>query len=313
MLSASDGLAHAGSPGDDDEIARLHAGRHPVEIREAGGDAGDVGRIVAVVENLDPVDDAREQRADGDDLLGSPRALLGDVQHFRFCLVQHFLRTASKRVVGGVRDVAGRCRKLAQDRAVANDLRIVPDVRGGRHVADEDAEICEASDVVELLRRRERLGYGDDVGRLAVGDEAKDMLVDEPVRFAVEVRVGEHVAHLVRGFVIEQQPAQHRLLGLERVRGQLQRIELRIVGHGDERACGVGGGKRDCVSREDRILAGGPRSGLLHVLPEAPVRGHGDVDHPGRRQLQVRHQPNERFARGAGKPGVRPLLDADGR
>ena len=47
-----------GLSGDDDEIAGLQARRHLVEIGEAGGNAGDVRRIVAVVQRLDPLDDA---------------------------------------------------------------------------------------------------------------------------------------------------------------------------------------------------------------------------------------------------------------
>ena len=67
------GLAHARPSGDDDEVARLQAGGHPVEIAEAGRHAGDVRRIVAVVERLDAIDDAREQRSDRRDLLRAAR------------------------------------------------------------------------------------------------------------------------------------------------------------------------------------------------------------------------------------------------
>ena len=59
-----------------------------VEIGEAGGHAGDVGRIVAVVERLDALDDLRQQRADLLEVLLPARALLGDVQDLRFGLVE---------------------------------------------------------------------------------------------------------------------------------------------------------------------------------------------------------------------------------
>ena len=57
--------------------------------------------------------------------------------------------------------------------------------------------------------------------------------VDEPMRVRVEILGTDDVADAVGGIVVEQQPAQHRLLGLDRVRRQLQRIDLRIVGHAE--------------------------------------------------------------------------------
>ncbi len=79
---------------------------------------------------------------------------------------------AAQRVVGGVGDLASRCGELAQDRALAHDLRIAPDVGGGRHVFDQRAQIGQAADVVELVQRRSDSASGDDVGRLVVGDQA---------------------------------------------------------------------------------------------------------------------------------------------
>ncbi len=159
-------------------------------------------------------------------------ALLRDVQDLGFGLVEDFLRAAPERVVRRIRDVAGRAGELAQDRAVAHDLRVVADVGGGRHVLDQRAEIREAADVVELLRRGERLGDRHHVGGLAVGDEPHDVRVDEPMRVAVEIGVGDDVADLVRRLVVEQETAQHRLLRLERMGRELQTVELEIVGHG---------------------------------------------------------------------------------
>ena len=191
-------------------------------------------RVVAVVERLDALDDAGQQLADLREHLAAARALLGDVQDLGLGLVEDFLGAAAERVVRGVGDLAGGRRELAQDRALAHDGGVVADVGRRRHVLDQRAEVGEPADVVELLHRGERLGHRHHVGRLAVGDEADDVVVDEPVRFAVEIGVGDHVADAVGGLVVEQQPAQHRLLRLERMRRELQRVELRIVGHGRE-------------------------------------------------------------------------------
>ena len=57
------GLAHRGPAGDDDHVARLQAGSLHVEVVEAGRDAGDIRRMLAVVELLDAVDHLRQQAA----------------------------------------------------------------------------------------------------------------------------------------------------------------------------------------------------------------------------------------------------------
>ncbi len=49
-----------------------------------------------------------------------------------------------------------------------------------------------------------------------------DDAVDQTVLVAVEVVVGEHVADTVPRAVVEQQAAEHALLGLDRVRRDAQ-------------------------------------------------------------------------------------------
>src|SRR5689334_22515971 len=52
------------------------------------------------------------------------------------------------------------------------------------------------------------------------------------MRFAVEIRSAYGVADTVCGLVVEHEPAEHRLLRLQRVRRQLEGIDLGIVRHG---------------------------------------------------------------------------------
>src|SRR5258707_391609 len=84
-----------------------------------------IRRVVTVLQRLDPLDDPRLQLSDLLVLLRAALALLGNVQHLRFGLVESLLRAATERVVRGIGDVAGGCGELAQDRAVADDVRIV--------------------------------------------------------------------------------------------------------------------------------------------------------------------------------------------
>ena len=226
-------LAHRRPAGHDDEIAGLQAGGHLVEIGVAGGDARHVRRIVAVVERLDAVDDLGQQVLQHGERALPARALLRDVQHLRFGLVEHGLGAPSHGVVGGIGDLAGGGRELAQDRAFAHDLRVMADVGGGRHVLHERAQVREAADVVELLHRLQRLRQRHHVDRLALAAQLRDVPVDDAVRIAVEIVLADDVADAVRGLVVEQQAAQDRLLRLQRMRRQLQGIDLGIVGHRD--------------------------------------------------------------------------------
>ena len=84
-------------------------------------------------------------------MLRAAGALLGDMQDLRLGLVEDLLRAASERVVGRVRNVAGGCGKLAQDRAIADDLRVVPDIRRRRHIADQRTKVGKPADIVEFL------------------------------------------------------------------------------------------------------------------------------------------------------------------
>ena len=207
-------------------------GWKPDVIRSrSGGHAGDVRRVVAVVERLDPFDDVGEQLADDLEILRAARALFGDVQHLRLGLVEHHLRVAAERVERRFGDFGCRCGELPQDRSLANDVRVMANVRGRRNVLRERAEVGESPDVVEFLRRRKRFRDGDDVGRLAVANQLQDVTVHDAMRIAVEVVRVDDVADLVRGVVVEHQPAEHRLLRLERMRRKLQLIEREIVGH----------------------------------------------------------------------------------
>ena len=247
---------HARASGDDDEVAFLQACRHPVEIAEAGRDAGHFGRVVAVVQELDSIDDLREELRQLGELLLSARALLGDVQHLRFGFVEHVACAATERVVRGVRDLPGGRSELAQDRALAHDRRVVPDIGGGRHVLHERPQIRQPADIIELLHRRERFRDRHDVRRLAVAEQPDDVRIDQPVRLAVEIGLAERIADAVGSFVVEQQAAQHRLLRLDRVRRQLQRFDFAIVGH----RCGKNAGDRR--RREVSILP--PRRSVRH-------------------------------------------------
>ena len=53
------------------------------------------------------------------------------------------------------------------------------------------------------------------------------------MRVAVEIVGAEDVGDPIRRAVVEQQAAEHRLLGLDRMGRNLERFELAIVGHAE--------------------------------------------------------------------------------
>ena len=70
-------------------------------------------------------------------------------------------------------------------------------------------------------------------------DELPDVLEDEPVIGPVEIVLAEQVGDLVPRGVVEEQPAQHGLLGLERLRRDPRRLDLAVLGdRGDELGLG---------------------------------------------------------------------------
>ena len=73
---------------------------------------------------------------------------------------------------------------------------------------------------------------GDHVGRLAGVDQRADGGVDQAVLVAVEVAVGQQVGGAVPGQVVEQQAAEHALLGLDRMGRHAQARDFVVAGVG---------------------------------------------------------------------------------
>ena len=78
--------------------------------------------------------------------------------------------------------------------------------------------------MVEHSLALEMPGQGDGIARLVALDQAGDRREDQPVIVAVKI-LGEHpVGDLIPGRGIEHQSAEHRLLGLDRMRRQPQAL-----------------------------------------------------------------------------------------
>src|SRR5207249_5926265 len=121
-------------PGDYDQVAFLQARGQVVQIGESRRHTGDVGRIVAVKQELDALNRLREQRAQLLESLLTARAVLGDLEHLRLGLVEDFAHAAAERIVSGIGDLsAGGC-EAAQNRPLAHDLGVTTYVGRRRHI-----------------------------------------------------------------------------------------------------------------------------------------------------------------------------------
>ncbi len=233
------GLAHARPAGDDHEVALLQPGGHGVEIAVAGRHAGDVARVVAAVEEVDPLHHLREQLMDVVEAAAGAGARLRDLEHLRLGLVEQLPDLLAGRAERAVGDVVADRDELPHDRALAHDLGVAADVVRRRRVLREARQVGEPAGPLLVLARLDRLGDRDHVGRLALLDELRDVPEDAPVIVAVEIVDGDRIADAIPRAVVEEQPAEHRLLGLDRVRRDLQADEL-TVGRSRARTLGEG-------------------------------------------------------------------------
>ena len=121
-------------------------------------------------------------------------------------------------VVADGGDLAGGADQVAQDGLALDDPAVVDGVdRRGRQV-DERRQVGRAADLLQRVVAGQDLRDGDDVHRLAPLVQLEDGLVDGAVGLAVEVRRPQEVRHLDDRVAVDQQGAEHRLLGLDRLR-----------------------------------------------------------------------------------------------
>ncbi len=96
-------------------------------------------------------------------------------------------------------------------------------------LAASEPEVRMAPDIGQLAAALQALGDRQCVGRLAVLDQPADVLEDGAVVGAVEIALGDDVRDPVPRGVVEQQPAEHGLLGLDRLGRHARGFDLGIL------------------------------------------------------------------------------------
>ena len=93
--------------------------------------------------------------------------------------------------------------------------RVLGRVDGGRRRAREARQVGPAADRLQLARPLEGLRDRDDVDRLAPLEQVEHRLEDLAVRLPVEVRGPQELGDLDDRVAVDEDRAEHGLLGLE--------------------------------------------------------------------------------------------------
>ncbi len=172
------GLSHAGSAGDDDQIARLKARCLRIEIGEAARHAGHVRRIRALEQFLNAFDHAGQQRLNLDEALAAARALLGDLKNLGLGFVEYLLGVFAGRIQRTGCNLVACGHKPAQHRTLTHQLGIAANIGGRRRVLRQRIQIDEPARLFGPPGIAQRLEHRDRVGRLAGIDETADRRED---------------------------------------------------------------------------------------------------------------------------------------
>jgi len=203
-------LPHAGTSGDDDEVAGLEPGRQSVEVAEAGGGPRDVG--AGFVQGGDALEALLQQLLDVAELRGD--AALRKLEDDLLGAVDENLRLA-RAFPTELGDLLSGGDEAAERRHLVDDARIVRRVCGRR---DERCQLVHPhppADGFELAALLELVDERDRVDRLALRIEREARAIDLRVALPVEVGGIEDLAHRSDRTRGEQHRPEDRFLGLE--------------------------------------------------------------------------------------------------
>ena len=141
------GLPHRRARRDEDEVRRLQAGRHLVEIDEPGRHAGD--QPLVLLQLLDRREAALDQVAQRDEPFADP--VLGDLEDRLLRPVQDHVGVLLG-AVGLGEDPVGGVNQVPQRRLFLDDARVVLDVGAARHAVGERRDVGRPADLLELAR-----------------------------------------------------------------------------------------------------------------------------------------------------------------
>ena len=198
---------------EDHEVALLEARRERVEVPEPGPDAADLApmRVQVVEPVVGVVEEAAEQREAGGD------TTLADCEQLGLGAVDRLL-DFGRVLVADAGDPARGADQVPQHRLALDDSRVLRRVDGRRRGVRQGAEVGAPADRFQVLVALERLGDRDDVNRLAPFEQVQDHRVDLGMGLAVEVLGLEELGDLDDRVAVDEDRAEHGLLGLDGLR-----------------------------------------------------------------------------------------------
>src|SRR5713226_3717659 len=224
------GLAHGGAPRDDDEVARLEARRHPVEIVEAGGEPGDV--LLAVVELLDVLEGILQ---DGPHREGRPlHPPLGDLEDQPLRVVEQLVHVVPG-LVALPDDVGGDADQVAQEGLLPDGGPVGEEVGRGGRLLHQAREGGGSPDLLQLRAPLQLLRDGEEVHRIVALEEREGGIEDLAVPFLVEVGRLEQLDGLGQALALQQDRPQDGPLRLQAVGRDLGGEQVGERGHGYSR------------------------------------------------------------------------------
>ena len=220
-------LSHGGAGGDDDQIGRVKAAQHVVQIGQAGGQA----RQSAVpVEGLGGhADGAGQGLVEGHEAGGGRTGFRQGVE-LLFGLLDLFPRRKVRISGGGDGgDVSADPDQVPAQGQVIDHPGIVRGVGGGGSAVDQVGEVADAAELLERRIPAELFGDQDRFRQLAATHGGLDGLEQAAVERLVEMLTRQAVEDPLIGGVVIEEHAQKGLFGLN-IGRRLGRFHLTQVG-----------------------------------------------------------------------------------
>jgi hypothetical protein len=202
-------LTDAGAGGQYHKVARLEAGGQLIQVRETGRDAEDLAAVG--MQEVQPVVGVVEERLEGAEAVRA--AVLADREQLRLGPVYGLLDIRAV-FVADRGDLAGGADEAAKDGLALHDAAVLGHVDGGGSVVAESGKVSGAAHRLQIVVAFQGLGDGDDVYRLAMLEELEHGAEDAAVGLAVEILGVQEVRHFDDGVAVDQDGAQHGLLGV---------------------------------------------------------------------------------------------------
>ena len=231
------GLTHRRAPGHDNKIGCLQSGSHRIDFVKPGGDASD--RVVTLKQLIDAIERVDQEILDATKSAFPARFSFGDLKDHSFSVVQQLIGRAALGTISAIGNVGTGTHQGPQNRTFAYDVCVGGYVGGRRCVFRQLSQIGQPADRLEQFIFLQPLGQSDHIIWFCIVGQRVDGAEYFAVVATVEVALGESFDDLQPCFIVEHQPAEHRLLGFDGVGRNLERICDRITpGAGKRRVFG---------------------------------------------------------------------------